>query len=194
MFREQRNSSLKLDCINGDSRGLSELSQGRESSSLKSPPSFSVPGSVSVSKSHPPLDWTLKSRVRFMSQAPLGWTQHLSTVEEASGVTGGVRCLSLSQGSHCLNTSNNARFHSLCLYWQHPSLPVPLFPRYSLSSMTKPASNVPSLSLSPDMQRALHSDWMSSLQSVYQLVKARQCPYFYLLAPSFTCLFRAAGV
>merc|ERR1719147_238231 len=60
--------------------------------------------------------------------------------------------------------------------------------------MTKPASNVPSLSLSPDMQRALHSDWMSSLQSVYQLVKARQCPYFYLLAPSFTCLFRAAGV
>jgi len=196
MFREQRNSSLKLDCINGDSRdsGLSELSQGSESSSLKSPPSFSVPGSVSVSKSHPPLDWTLKSRVRFMSQAPLGWTQHLSTVEEASGVTGGVRCLSLSQGSHCLNTSNNAQFHSLCLYWQHPSLPVSLFPRYTLSSLAKTSTTSPSLSLSPDMQRAMHSDWMSSLQSVYQLVKARQCPYFYLLAPSFTCLFRAAGI
>merc|ERR1719392_668822 len=130
-----------------------------------------------------------------MSQAPLGWTQHLSTVEEASGVTGGVRCLSLSQGSHCLNTSNNAQFHSLCLYWQHPSLPVSLFPRYTLSSYSRPASSSsPALSLSPDMQRALHSDWMTSLQSVYQLVKARQCPYFYLLAPNFTVLFRAAGV
>jgi len=195
MFRERNKTDSKLECMNGDSRdsGLSELSQGSDSSILKSPPSLSGPGAVS--KSHPPLDWTLKSRVRFTSLTPLGWTQHLSTVEEASGVTGGVRCLSLSQGSHCLNTSNNSQFHSLCLYWQHPSLPVSLYPRYTLSSMAKPSSSTsPSLSLSPDMQRAMHSDWMSSLQSVYQLVKARQCPYFYLLAPSFTCLFRAAGI
>jgi len=110
-------------------------------------------------------------------------------------VTGGVRCLSLSQGSHYLDTSTNAQFHSLCLYWQHPSLPVPLYPRYTLSSLSRPATTTtPSLSLSPDMQRAMHSDWMTSLQSVFQLVKARQCPYFYLLAPSFTCLFRAAGI
>jgi len=190
MFRDRKPSSSILACSNGDSRdsGLSELSQGSESSTFKSPTSFPAPAS------HPPLDWTLKSRVRFTSQSPLGWTQHLSTVEEASGVTGGVRCLSLSQGSHCLNTSNNSQFHSLCLYWQHPSLPVPLYPRYTLSSMAKPSTSSPALSLSPDMQRAMHSDWMSSLQSVYQLVKARQCPYFYLLAPSFTCLFRAAGI
>ena len=44
------------------------------------------------------------------------------------------------------------------------------------------------------MQTVLHNDWMTSLQSVYQLVKARQCPYFYLLAPNFTVVFRAAGV
>jgi hypothetical protein len=31
-------------------------------------------------------------------------------------------------------------------------------------------------------------------QSAYQLVKARQCPYFYLLGPNFTILFRAAGI
>ena len=105
-----------------------------------------------------------------------------------------TRCLSLSSGDHCLDTSANAQFHSLCLYWQHPSLPVPLYPRYTLSSYSRPASATsPSLSLSPDMQRALHSDWMTSLQSVYQLVKARQCPYFYLLAPNFTVLFKAAG-
>lgn len=143
----------------------------------------------------PPLDWSLKSRARLSSPSTFGWTQHLSTVEEASAITGGVRCLSLSRGRHCLNTSLRAQFHAAGLYWQHPSLPVPLFPRYSHSSMrSSPSSVGPSLSLSPDMQRALHSDWMSSLQSVYQLVKARQCPYFYLLGPSFTCLFRAAGV
>ena len=67
-----------------------------------------------------------------MSGTPLGWTQHLSTVEEASGVTGGVRCLSLSSGDHCLDTSANAQFHSSCLYWQHPALPLPLYPRFVL--------------------------------------------------------------
>jgi len=200
MFRERKTSLSKLgdDCITGDSRdsGLSELSQGSESNTFKSPSSLARAETLPCSSSPlPPLDWTLKGRARFTSPSSLGWTQHLSTVEEASGVTGGVRCLSLSQGSHCLDTSNNAQFHSLCLYWQHPSLPVPLYPRYTLSSLARPTTtNSPSLSLSPDMQRAMHSDWMSSLQSVYQLVKARQCPYFYLLAPSFTCLFRAAGI
>lgn len=137
---------------------------------------------------NPPLDWSLKTKVRFISSVPLGWTHHLSTVEEASGVTGAVRCLNLSQGSHCLDTSLKAQFHSRCLYWQHPSLPVPLYPRYSQSQ----SKSVPSLP--NDLQQALHSDWMSSLQSVYQLVKARQCPFFYLLGPNFSVLFRAAGV
>jgi len=193
VFRERKLSLSKLgsDCSTQDSvdSGLSDVSQGSV-----------VLGSVTVdtlpctTTSSPPLDWSLKTRARFTSPSPLGWTQHLSTVEEASGVTGGVRCLSLSNGDHCLDTSTNAQFHSLCLYWQHPSLPVPLYPRYTLSSLSRPSTASPSLSLSPDMQRAMHSDWMSSLQSVYQLVKARQCPYFYLLAPNFTCLFRAAGI
>ena len=122
--------------------------------------------------------------------------------------------MSLTGGEHCLDTSTNAQFHSWCLYWQHPCLPMAgqLFPRYTQSAATRPlASAGPVLSLSPDMQRALHSDWMTSLQSVYQLVKARQCPFFYLLAPNFrwkekfanifvpklhifSVLFRAAGV
>ena len=157
--------------------------------------SCSSPDNDQSRLSQPPLDWSLKTRLRLVSPSGLGWTQHLSTVEEASGVTGGVRRLSLASGDHCLDTSANAQFHSECLYWQHPALPVPLYPRYTLSSYTRPPSSTsPALSLSPDMQRALHSDWMTSLQSVYQLVKARQCPYFYLLAPNFTVLFRAAGV
>merc|ERR1719154_674475 len=196
MFRERKTSLSKLgeDCITGDSRdsGLSELSQGSESSTFKSPSSLARAETLPCSSSPiPPLDWTLKSRARFTSPSSLGWTQHLSTVEEASGVTGGVRCLSLASGDHCLDTSSNAQFHSLCLYWQHPALPTNLFPRFTQSSCSSPAS---ALTLSLDMIRALHNDWMISLQSVYQLVKARQCPYFYLLAPNFTVLFRAAGV
>ncbi|KAG8237110.1 hypothetical protein J437_LFUL008162 [Ladona fulva] len=33
-----------------------------------------------------------------------------------------------------------------------------------------------------------------SFRSLFQLVRARQCPFFYLCANSFTCLFRAAGI
>jgi len=139
-----------------------------------------------------PIDWSLKSRARFSSQQPLGWSQSLSTVEEASGVTAGVRCLNINSGSHCLDQSTNAEFHAACLYWQHPALPgTHLFPRFTVSSFQKQSSN---LTISPDMAKALHSDWQSSLSSVYQLVKARQCPYFYVCGSTFTCLFRAAGI
>jgi len=139
-----------------------------------------------------PIDWSLKSRARFSSPHPLGWSQSLSTVEEASGVTAGVRCLNLTSGSHCLDQSTNAEFHAACLYWQHPALPgTTLFPRFTVSNFQKQSSN---LTISPDMARALHSDWQSSLSSIYQLVKARQCPYFYVCGSSFTCLFRAAGI
>jgi len=186
-----------LNCPSSLQRRVSECNQstGSRDSGVLSDFSCSSPDSDHSKYPHPPLDWSLKSRLRLVSGSPLGWTQHLSTVEEASGVTGGVRCLSLSSGDHCLDTSANAQFHSSCLYWQHPALPVPLYPRYTLSSYSRPSSSSsPALTLSPDMQRALHSDWMTSLQSVYQIVKARQCPYFYLLAPNFTVLFRAAGV
>ena len=38
-----------------------------------------------------PIDWSLKSRARFTSAQAWSWGQHLSTVEAASGLTGGVR-------------------------------------------------------------------------------------------------------
>jgi len=177
-------------------RRISELRPGqlREDSHDSGLEDSSPPPPAPAGLRAPPLDWSLKSRARLTSNHSFGWTQHLGTAEEASGVTAGVRCLSLARGNHCLDTSLRAQLHAASLYWQHPSLPVPLFPRYSQSSLRSSAAPAPSLSLSPDMHRALHSDWMSSLQSAYQLVKGRQCPYFYLLGPSFTVLFRAAGL
>lgn len=41
---------------------------------------------------------------------------------------------------------------------------------------------------------ALGKEWAVSFQNLFQLVRARQCPYFYVCANSFTVLFRAAGI
>ena len=158
----------------------------------------SPPGPECEGLRTPPLDWSLKARARFTSRHSFGWTQvasgfgcvdhlyfpqHLTTVEEASGITGGVRCLGLSRYSlssiffeifsltciqrrpllkhkpqspiACSHTLLAGDFsctctHILIFLSQHPSLPVPLFPRYSQSSLRTSAA--PTLSLSPDMQ------------------------------------------
>lgn len=137
-----------------------------------------------------PLDWSLKNRATFTSPQSWLWGEHMSTVEAASSVTGGVRCLNIAGGSHCLDTSASTQFHAACLYWQHPSLPgIPLYPRFGLTRVSKEP-----LKFSPEMNRFIYTEWINSLQAVYQLVKARQCPFFYVCHSSFTCLFRAAGV
>lgn len=52
-----------------------------------------------------------------------------------------------------------------------------------------------------DVKKSLHSleltfppNRSESLRSLHQLLRVRQCPYFYVCGPTFTCLFRAAGV
>lgn len=87
---------------------------------------------------HLPLDWCLKSRLRFKCNKPLPWKHNFKTSEEASGTTGFVRCLAggLDEGyaggeggERTLDTSANAQFYQRCLVWQHPALPWlgPLF-------------------------------------------------------------------
>jgi len=133
-----------------------------------------------------PLDWSLKTKLSFTSHQAWHWGQHMSTGEAASSVTGGVRCLDIAEGNHCLDTSPNTQFHAAALYWQHPALPgLQLFPRQN---------KVEKCSFPTEMHRCIVSDWINSLQCVYQLVKSLQCPYFYVCSPSFTCLFRAAGI
>lgn len=40
-----------------------------------------------------PVDWSLKSKARFISKKQFSWMSNLKTSEEASGITGFVRCL-----------------------------------------------------------------------------------------------------
>lgn len=56
-----------------------------------------------------PMDWTLKTKMRFMSPKPFPWNCKLKTSEEASGTTGFVRCLDISEQDSTLDTSPNAR-------------------------------------------------------------------------------------
>ncbi|XP_076638920.1 humpty dumpty [Colletes latitarsis] len=141
-----------------------------------------------------PVDWTLKTKMRFMSPKPFPWNSKLKTSEEASGTTGFVRCMDISEQHSTLDTSPNARLHQCCLTWQHPSLPwLDLFPRSAgkvganLTSNSSIMSNVL-------IKDALYKDWSESFRSLFHLLRAQQCPYFYVCANNFTVLFRAAGI
>lgn len=152
-----------------------------------------------------PLDWSLKTRVRFCSASHFPWNGSLKTCEEASGTTGFVRgidstgggCQASERGS--LDSSPQARFHQHCLVWMHPHLPwLRLFPRHGAMANTASSAASPSSPSFGDpaspARAALHQDWALGFRSLYQLLRARQCPFFYVCAPSFTVLFRAAGV
>ncbi|CAH1389768.1 unnamed protein product [Nezara viridula] len=130
--------------------------------------------------------------MRFISLKPFPWTQMLKTCEEASGITGFVRCLEFNneRSGAGLDSSPNSRFHQSCLFWQHPQLPwLDLYPRHSLRRADKPLFPV-----SSTVKEALYKDWSNSFRSLFQLVRTRHCPYFYMVANTFTCLFRAAGI
>ncbi|KAJ8933632.1 hypothetical protein NQ314_013895 [Rhamnusium bicolor] len=137
-----------------------------------------------------PIDWALKNKVRLLSAKPFPWNQKLKISEEASGITAYTRCLD-SNTETTLDTSPNAKFHQCCLYWQQPSLPwLKLFPR----SATKAQSAGNNIAMNNAIKDSLQTAWSDSLRSLYQLIRTRQCPYFYACANNFTVLFRAAGI
>ncbi|XP_011876128.1 PREDICTED: protein downstream neighbor of son homolog [Vollenhovia emeryi] len=143
---------------------------------------------------HIPIDWTLKTKMRFMSPKPFPWSSKLKTSEEASGTTGFVRCLNIGEEETTLDTSLNARFHQCCLIWQHPSLPwLELFPRSAGKVSASLATNALIVN-NQNMKDALYREWCDSFRSLFHLLRVRQCPYFYVCANTFTVLFRAAGI
>lgn len=40
-----------------------------------------------INEDYIPIDWTLKSKLRFLSSRPFTWNQKLKTSEESSGIT-----------------------------------------------------------------------------------------------------------
>nr|XP_029735538.1 protein downstream neighbor of son homolog [Aedes albopictus] len=135
---------------------------------------------------HFPIHWGIKSRLRIVCKSSLPGN-NLRTNQEASGLTSFVRCIGIKDSSVGLDISPGARFYQSTLYWQHPHLPwLTLFPRNAKSNH--------GTVLGETERTALAKEWAVSFQNLFQLVRARQCPYFYVCANSFTVLFRAAGI
>uniref|UniRef100_A0AAG5DCG1 Downstream neighbor of son n=1 Tax=Anopheles atroparvus TaxID=41427 RepID=A0AAG5DCG1_ANOAO len=134
-----------------------------------------------------PIHWSIKSKLRIICRTSIPGT-NLKTNQEASGLTSFVRCIDPKESSTGLDISPGARFYQATLYWQHPYLPwLTLFPRNSRNNSTQTA-------LDESVRAVLAKEWVTSFRNLFQLVRARQCPYFYLCANTFTVLFRAAGI
>ncbi|EDV41934.1 uncharacterized protein Dana_GF17717 [Drosophila ananassae] len=136
--------------------------------------------------SHLPVDWCLKSRARFFCPTELPAIQ-LKTSQLASGLTSFVRCMDPQRTESTLDISDATRFNQCTYYWQHPHLPwLTLFPRNAKENT--------GVVVGERERKALAEEWDYSFRGLFQLLRARQCPYFYLCANTFTVLFRAAGV
>ncbi|XP_050098422.1 protein downstream neighbor of son homolog [Anopheles aquasalis] len=135
----------------------------------------------------PPIHWSVKSKMRIICRSPIPGTT-LKTNQEASGLTSFVRCIDPKESTTGLDISPGARFYQATLYWQHPYLPwFTLFPRNS-------RNNHKQSPLDETVRSVLAKEWVTSFRNLFQLVRARQCPYFYVCANTFTVLFRAAGI
>ncbi|XP_055530844.1 protein downstream neighbor of son homolog [Wyeomyia smithii] len=133
-----------------------------------------------------PIHWSINSRLRIVCKSQIPGN-NLRTNQEASGLTSFVRCIGVKDSSPSLDISAGARFYQSTLYWQHPHLPwLTLFPRNAKSNN--------GMVLGEPERAALAKEWEISFRNLFQLVRARQCPYFYVCANSFTVLFRAAGI
>ncbi|NWJ09067.1 DONS protein, partial [Crypturellus undulatus] len=156
-----------------------------------------VPPRGSPARSEFPADWSLKTRLLFMSSQPFTWAEHLKAQEEAQGFA-----------QHCRATETNlpqcvqeprlcaelrCAFQQSLVYWLHPSLPwLPLFPRAGADRRI--AGKACPWAQDEALQQVLMSEWSVSFTSLYNLLKAKLCPYFYVCTYQFTVLFRAAGL
>uniref|UniRef100_A0A8B9VZ27 DNA replication fork stabilization factor DONSON n=1 Tax=Bos mutus grunniens TaxID=30521 RepID=A0A8B9VZ27_BOSMU len=144
-----------------------------------------------------PVDWSIKTRLLFTSSQPFTWADHLKAQEEAQGIIQHCRATEVTLPQSIqdpkLSTELRCAFQRSLIYWLHPALSwLPLFPRIGadrkMAGKTTPWSNDETL------QHVLMSDWSVSFTSLYNLLKTKLCPYFYVCTYQFTILFRAAGL
>uniref|UniRef100_I3JBD2 Downstream neighbor of SON n=1 Tax=Oreochromis niloticus TaxID=8128 RepID=I3JBD2_ORENI len=170
---------------NSDSSGIANNERDEESSKRE--------GTLDLY----PADWSLKTRLLLTSPVSLSWAEQLKAQEEAQGLSQHCR----AQFSPLPHSPQDPRscselrcaFQQSLVYWQHPSIPwLSLFPRINAerSFFGKSAPWAHDATL----QQSLMTEWSVSLSSLYSLLKARLCPYFYLCSYQFTVLFRAAGL
>uniref|UniRef100_K7FK32 DNA replication fork stabilization factor DONSON n=1 Tax=Pelodiscus sinensis TaxID=13735 RepID=K7FK32_PELSI len=157
----------------------------------------SIPDVTSSPSTEFPADWSIKTRLLFTSSQPFTWAEHLKAQEEAQGFSQHCRATSINFPQSIqdpkLSTELRCAFQQSLIYWLHPSLPwLQLFPR--IGADRKIAGKTSFWSHDEALQQVLMSEWSVSFTSLYNLLKARLCPYFYVCTYQFTVLFRAAGL
>ncbi|XP_051006214.1 protein downstream neighbor of Son isoform X2 [Acomys russatus] len=159
--------------------------------------SFSESDTWSSDSTELPVDWSIKTRLLFTSSQPFSWADHLKAQEEAQGLVQHCRAVEVTLPQNIQEATLCAElrcaFQQSLVYWLHPAFPwLPMFPRIGadrrVAGKTSPWSNDEAL------QHTLMSDWAVSLTSLYNLLKTKLCPYFYICTYQFTVLFRAAGL
>ncbi|XP_063249366.1 protein downstream neighbor of Son isoform X2 [Prinia subflava] len=158
---------------------------------------LAVPQAPSTPRPEFPADWSIKTRVLFVSSQPFTWAEHLKAQEEAQGLAQHCRAtetpLPRSVQEPRLCSELRCAFQQSLVYWLHPSLPwLPLFPR--LGADRRMAGKACPWAQDEALQQVLMSDWSVSFTSLYNLLRAGLCPYFYVCAAQFSVLFRAAGL
>ncbi|CAO2632390.1 Protein downstream neighbor of Son [Lemmus lemmus] len=171
-------------------RTVTELSQSQHVP-------FSESDATSSEGAELPADWSIKTRLLFTSSQPFSWADHLKAQEEAQGLVQHCRAtevtLPQSVEDPKLSTELRCAFQQTLVYWLHPAFSwLPLFPRIGAD---KKMAGKPSLwSNDETLQQTLMSDWSVSFTSLYNLLKTKLCPFFYVCTYQFTVLFRAAGL
>ncbi|XP_002731283.3 uncharacterized protein LOC100366894, partial [Saccoglossus kowalevskii] len=92
------------------------------------------PESKSETHTELPVDWSVRSRVRFLSPELFNWCNNLKSTEESIGTSEFVRCqdTQLPENIQDLSSSVETRsqFQRCLMTWMHPSIPwLKLFPR-----------------------------------------------------------------
>uniref|UniRef100_A0A8C2LSZ9 Downstream neighbor of SON n=1 Tax=Cricetulus griseus TaxID=10029 RepID=A0A8C2LSZ9_CRIGR len=144
-----------------------------------------------------PADWSIKTRLLVTSHQPFSWADHLKAQEEARGLVQHCRAaevtLPQSVQDPKLSTELRCAFQQTLVYWLHPAFSwLPLFPR--IGADRKMAGKTSPWSTDETLQHTLMSDWSVSFTSLYNLLKTKLCPFFYVCTYQFTVLFRAAGL
>ena len=134
-----------------------------------------------------PFNWMLKQKLKFFSKKPFPYDMKSSNEPKAI---------------HNFTSSTNHLKEPLLsqyLYnWIHPSLPgVPNYPLKTtvLGGSSKEEKNcINVFANNMELRDIIMKQWRMSFQSLYNMLKTSNCPYFYLCGHQFTVLFKSAGI
>ena len=127
----------------------------------------------------PPLDWSLKTTVRFSSPTPFAVAEDAALLSAGEVMAAQRAAAACDAGTHSL--SMQQRFLAALHSWQFPHDP-----------WRQPAPRLRGGALPPEsLQRRL--DWQAAFGSLYDALRCGACDAFYYLSPEVCLQARAAG-